>query len=107
MVFVFCYNDGMKFNIRSLDPHDWRKLVIEEDDREALVRQFEPSSLADAVAAVDQVTEVVIDHNLEDQVQFSVEANRLLIFIHHFDKGPIDESHLALSSAIDAKLELS
>lgn len=97
----------MKFNIKSRYPHEWQKHTIEEDSREFLVRNFEPTSLEDAVEVVRAVTGVVTEHHLQDQVQFSVDARRLLIFIHYSDGGPVEEPHYKLATAIDAELELS
>lgn len=97
----------MKFSIESLYPHEWQKLAIEEDGREILVRHFEPSSLQDAVDVVNAAAEVVAGHGFQDEVQFSLDAKRIMITIHYSGAGPLEESHFELAGAIDVALELS
>lgn len=97
----------MKLDIQSKYPHKWDKLDREEDDRQILVRHLRLGSLTDGATAVNVIADVAVTHQLQDQVQYTLDNANLLIVIHHSDQGPIDDSHVKLASAIDSSLGLS
>jgi hypothetical protein len=97
----------MDFIITSLYPHEWRKLTIEEDDRETLVRSMRPTGLLGASVAAGLIAEIATEHGLQNEVQISIDAGRMMIFLHYSGKGPVEESHYELAKAIDNKLGLS
>jgi hypothetical protein len=97
----------MEYKITSLFPHEWQKLSIEEDDRETLVRSLRPNDLLGASVAVGQIAEIANEHGLQNEVQISIDAGRMMIFLHYSGKGRVEESYYELAKAIDAKLGLS